>query len=329
MTTQAATKDLGRGKCALFPTCGHPVQEDGPHFPYCSSAHAQIGKTANKTLQKGGLPTFSVGAKSDELAVTSPSSECAVMDCRRPRLNATHLCEEHFSASQPLSDAYAVRPSMISEDSAPHDHQNNEGALEAVRTILRFLGEDPDAPALRATPQRYLRALREMSTRENVGAILGENFEMVKDEGELLNIVAQVDIRFSSLCQHHMLPFYGWVDIAYMPALDTSGLVPMQKLLGLSRLARLVTAVSRSGLQLQESITTSILSTLKQNECARRGALVVVRARHGCMSCRGVQQQALTITQATYGALAEEPALRAQAEAIMHTARSSAAAARR
>ena len=204
-------------------------------------------------------------------------------------------------------------------------------AHEAVRTILRHIEVDPTHKDLFDTPARFLRALKEMTTPEvsDPLAALGSSFEMVKDDCDALSIVAQIDIRFSAVCRHHLMPFFGWADIAYMPTLDASGPAPARKLLGLSKLSRLVGACASNGLQLKESIATSILGALKRHECSQRGGLVILRARHGCMTCRGVKQQAMTATVAAYGALAEEPALRQQADALIHSQRAQAQQTRR
>lgn len=149
---------------------------------------------------------------------------------------------------------------------------------ELVRSLLVRLGEDPDRDGLRQTPDRYVKALQFLTSgyRADLKAILSSAlFSVDYDE-----MVIVRDIEVFSLCEHHLLPFYGRCHVAYLP----NG-----KVLGLSKIPRLVDAFARR-LQVQERLTTQIAETL-QEWIQPRGVGVVVQARHLCMMMRGVEKQ--------------------------------------
>lgn len=171
-------------------------------------------------------------------------------------------------------------------------------AVEAVETLLRYLGEDPKRDGLLKTPERVVRALVEMTAgyREDPKTILGTVFEETYDE-----VIILKDIPFTSLCEHHLAIFTGTVDIGYIPG----------KVVGLSKLARLVDCFARR-LQIQEKLTRQIADEIN-NHLQAKGVAVIVRANHTCMSCRGVKKHGATmITSAMYGAFRDTPAARAE-----------------
>ena len=146
-----------------------------------------------------------------------------------------------------------------------------------VESLLGELGEDPDRPGLKATPGRVSRALRELTDGYDVSVdevIAGAIFDQDYDEMVLVK-----DIPFYSLCEHHMLPFFGTCHVGYLPK---------GKVVGLSKIPRLVTAFAHR-LQLQERMTKEIAEALN-GALAPRGVGVVVEARHLCMEMRGVQK---------------------------------------
>ena len=148
---------------------------------------------------------------------------------------------------------------------------------ELVEQLLSELGEDPARQGLRATPDRVTRALRELTDGYGVRAadvIAGAIFDQDYDEMVLVK-----DIPFYSLCEHHMLPFFGTVHVGYLPK---------GKVVGLSKIPRLV-GVFAHRLQLQERLTQEVAGALN-DELAPRGVGVVVEARHLCMEMRGVQK---------------------------------------
>src|SRR5882672_4053588 len=146
-----------------------------------------------------------------------------------------------------------------------------------VERLLAELGEDPSREGLQATPARVTRALRELTDGydTDVGQIFaGAEFDQDYDE-----MVVVRDIPFYSLCEHHMLPFFGACHVGYLPK---------GRVVGLSKIPRLVVAFAHR-LQLQERLTQEVAGALN-DELAPRGVGVVVEARHLCMEMRGVQK---------------------------------------
>lgn len=158
----------------------------------------------------------------------------------------------------------------------------------AVREILVAMGENPDREGLAETPNRVARMVAEMTLgyMESPAQYLKKNFEESGSE-----IVIEKDIAFASTCEHHLLPFFGKVHIAY---------VPNGKVVGLSKLARVVDAYSKR-LQLQESLTAQIADAIFEG-LSVKGVFVVIEAEHTCMTVRGVKKVgSKTITCATRG----------------------------
>ncbi|SRR5579875_1980402 len=161
---------------------------------------------------------------------------------------------------------------------------------ELAREILVRLGEDPDREGMLRTPQRYAKALQDLTRG------YGEDPEQVL-QGALFNVdydemVIVKDIEMFSLCEHHLLPFFGKVHIAY---------IPKGRVIGLSKMARLVEIFARR-LQVQERLTVQIAETL-QKLIAPLGVGVVIEARHLCMMMRGVEKQhSATVTSSMLGA---------------------------
>jgi GTP cyclohydrolase I len=169
-------------------------------------------------------------------------------------------------------------------------------AAEAVRALLVALGQDPASEGLRRTPERVAAAYAELLTPPDFDLTTFPN-----DEGYDELVVAR-DIPFSSLCEHHLLPFVGFAHVAYMPG---------DRILGLSKLARVVELFARR-LQVQERMTTQIAAWL-QETVKPRGVGVVLEAEHMCMSIRGVRATgAKTVTSALYGALRNDPRTRSE-----------------
>ena len=186
--------------------------------------------------------------------------------------------------------------------------ENESGPTDAVVRLIQSVGEDPKREGLRETPARVCKALQEMTEgyREDPKAILSKTFEHSTDE-----IVCVRGIRFTSVCEHHLLPFVGTATVAYLPG---------PRIVGLSKLARLVLCYAKR-LQIQERLTQDIASAIMQHLDAH-GAAVVVRAQHLCMGCRGVKQpDAEMVTSAMLGRFRESPASRAEVLALMGSAR--------
>jgi len=174
-------------------------------------------------------------------------------------------------------------------------------AEEAVRTLLRWIGEDPEREGLLDTPERVAKAYRELfgGYGRDPAEVLGTAFE---ETGGYNAPVLVKNIPFYSHCEHHMVPIIGKASIAYLPA----GAV-----IGLSKLARLVEIYARR-LQTQETMTAQIAGALEHN-LKPRGVAVLLEAEHLCMAMRGVQKQgSRTITTSFCGAYAVDAALKAE-----------------
>ena len=159
-----------------------------------------------------------------------------------------------------------------------------------IRLLLRLLGEDPDREGLRRTPLRVKQSLQFLTSgyRKRPSQVLVRAFMQVKHD----EMIIVKDIDFYSMCEHHLIPFFGKCHVAY---------VPDKKLLGLSKIPRLVDVFARR-LQVQERLTTQIAEAL-QEQIKPLGVACVIEASHLCMMMRGVQQQnARAITSSMLGA---------------------------
>jgi GTP cyclohydrolase I len=158
-----------------------------------------------------------------------------------------------------------------------------EQAEDAIRTLLRFAGDDPDREGLRATPGRVIRSYGEFFAGYEVDpvALLERTFEETDGYDE---IVLLRDIRLESYCEHHMVPIIGCAHVAYLPS---------RRVVGISKLARVVDAYSKR-LQIQEKLTAQIANTI--NDVLKpRGVAVVIEAEHQCMSTRGVHKSGVSM----------------------------------
>jgi GTP cyclohydrolase I len=178
----------------------------------------------------------------------------------------------------------------------------------AVREILLAVGEDPDREGLVETPDRVARMYKELFSglRDDPRAHLRKTFTQKYDEMVLVK-----DISFSSVCEHHLLPFFGKAHIAYLPA---------GKIVGLSKLARVVEALSRRP-QVQERMTEE-LADLLVSELHPRGVGVILEASHTCMAIRGIRKaNSLCTTSAMRGLFRENAATRTELLSLVYGAR--------
>lgn len=186
------------------------------------------------------------------------------------------------------------------------DQQRIDRIAEHVSGILELIdGENPSRQGLIDTPQRYAKALWMLTSgyKASPEAVIGR--ALFDHEGSQMVVVK--DIEFYSLCEHHVLPFFGTVSIGY---------IPDGKIVGLSKLARLVNAYARR-LQVQERMTAQIADTVKRLVGAK-GVIVLCTAEHLCMKMRGVQKQhAATTTMHYNGIFTDDAALRAEFTAAL------------
>ncbi len=173
---------------------------------------------------------------------------------------------------------------------------DQEKVQQAVRLLLEGIGEDPERDGLIDTPERVARMYAELvcGMEQDPSTHLSRTFEIDSND-----MVVERGITFYSLCEHHLLPFYGTVTIGY---------IPCGRVAGLSKLARTVEVFARR-LQLQERLTSQIADALmKELGCA--GVIVHIEAEHMCMTMRGVQKPGtVTVTCACRGAFEDDPSL--------------------
>ena len=189
------------------------------------------------------------------------------------------------------------------------DRPSRKEAEAAVRTLLRWAGDNPGREGLRDTPARVARAYEEFFAGYDTDpvALLTRTFEEVEGYDE---IVLLRNIRLESVCEHHMAPIIGRAHVAYLPA---------HRVVGISKLARVVEAYGKR-LQIQEKLTAQIANTI--NEVLEpRGVAVVIEAAHQCMTTRGVHKPGVTMaTSRMLGAFRDDPATRRELLAMLQTA---------
>ena len=210
-----------------------------------------------------------------------------------------------------MSNIRVSRPepaALAAADKAPPDLPDGAGKTVAagVRRILEAVGEDPDRAGLVRTPERVAAALAfltqgyRLSAAEAVGDAV---FEEAHDSMILVR-----DIELYSLCEHHLLPFFGRAHVAY---------IPDGRIVGLSKLARVVDVFARR-LQVQERLTDQIADALMEI-LAPQGVGVVIEAAHFCMMMRGVEKQnSRTVTSALRGAFRDDPKTRDEFLRLAH-----------
>jgi GTP cyclohydrolase IA len=183
----------------------------------------------------------------------------------------------------------------------------HESVADLVRKIIKIVGEDPEREGLRKTPERYEKALKFLTSgyHQNADSILnGATFSVCYDE-----MVVVKDIEFFSLCEHHLLPFFGKCHVAYLPN---------KRVIGLSKVARLVNMFARR-LQIQERMTSQIAKAIEE-KISPEGVGVIVEARHLCMQMRGVEKQhGQAVTSAMLGAFRQNKQTRDEFLSLVHS----------
>jgi GTP cyclohydrolase IA len=177
----------------------------------------------------------------------------------------------------------AKRAAAKSPAPAPAEPVTREAAEAAVRTLIRWAGEDPDREGLRATPSRVVRAYEEWFAgyKDHPRDYLQRTFE---ETGGYDEVIVLRDIRFESHCEHHMAPIIGRVHVGYLPR---------NRVVGISKLARLVEVYARR-LQIQERMTAEIATCLDE-VLKPYGVAVVTEATHQCMTTRGVHKSGVSM----------------------------------
>ena len=204
-----------------------------------------------------------------------------------------------------------VTPVSLAASAASTDRPSREEAEAAVRTLLRWAGDDPTREGLVDTPARVARAYEEFFAGYDIDpvALLERTFEETDGYDE---IVLLRDIRLESHCEHHMVPIIGRAHVAYLPH---------RRVVGISKLARVVEAYGRR-LQIQEKLTAQIANTIQQ-VLEPRGVAVVIEAAHQCMTTRGVHKTDVTmVTSRMLGAFRDDPTTRREVLAMIGNGRS-------
>lgn len=198
-----------------------------------------------------------------------------------------------------MNPSEPVKFRKVGDKPAAVERPNRAEAEAAVRTLLRWAGDDPTREGLVGTPDRVVRSYEEFFAGydEDPVAILERTFEEIDGYDEM---VVLRDIRIESHCEHHMLPIIGKAHIAYLPN---------KRVVGISKLARVAEVYARR-LQIQEKMTVQIANTI-HTVLQPRGVAVVIEAVHECMTTRGVHKPDVTmVTSRMLGAFREDPITR-------------------
>ncbi len=211
-----------------------------------------------------------------------------------------------FSCSEGDHDDACDKPSSPDSTYAEAIRQvDQERIRHAVREILSAIGEDPDREGLKETPARVARMYAELFG----GLHVDPRQYLIKFFTEKCDEVVLVrDISFTSMCEHHMLPFMGKAHVAYLPR---------DRVIGLSKLARVVDGVARRP-QVQERMTEQIADLLSE-ELQAKGAAVIIEAVHTCMTIRGVRKPgSVCVTSAMRGCFRKNPTTRAELMTLIY-----------
>jgi GTP cyclohydrolase IA len=222
-----------------------------------------------------------------------------------PGIDATQEQPEPRSSVQALRLVATNPPHFLAPVVADQHKLAAVDSEDLIREILRRVGDDPDREGLQQTPARIMRSWKEIygGYQQRSEEVLVTQFQAEQyDEMVLLQ-----DIEFYSTCEHHMLPFYGKAHIGYLPN---------QRIVGLSKLARLLDIYARR-LQVQERLTYQIATEL-QRVLKPKGVAVMMEARHQCMCCRGVRkQEGKMVTSCMLGAFRKSLATRREFLALV------------
>lgn len=193
-------------------------------------------------------------------------------------------------------------PSFVkANDEIKTQRPSREEAEAAVRTLIRWAGDDPDREGLVGTPDRVVRSYEEFFAGydEDPVGMLERTFEETDGYDEM---VVLRDIRLESHCEHHMVPIIGKAHVAYLPG---------KRVVGISKLARVIEVYAKR-LQIQEKLTAQVANTL-QTVLQPRGVAVVIEAAHQCMTTRGIRKPGVTmVTSRMLGAFRDDPRTRAE-----------------
>ena len=198
-------------------------------------------------------------------------------------------------------DDHISSKSSPSNASATNTHPTRSEAEEAVRTLIKWMGDDPTREGLIDTPKRVINSYAELFSgyTQNPSEILERTFEETDGYGD---IVLLKDIRVESYCEHHLIPITGVAHVAY---------IPENRVVGISKLARTVELFSKR-LQIQEKLTSQVANAINDT-LKPKGVAVLIEAEHGCMTTRGVHKPGVNmVTKTLIGCFKENPDLRTE-----------------
>lgn len=193
---------------------------------------------------------------------------------------------------------YAPNATLI-DDWLSFPWEKNDGEpTDGIVRLIEYIGDDPSRDGLIDTPERVLKAYKEMTEgyEADITKILSVCFDVDFDE-----LIVVKNIPFVSLCEHHLLPFTGTATVGY---------IPLERIVGLSKLARLVDAYAKR-LQVQERLTKQIADAILKN-IQPLGCGVVIKGNHSCMSCRGIRKQGEMVTSSLHGAFRTDARARSE-----------------
>jgi GTP cyclohydrolase IA len=268
-------------------------------------------------IPQGGVPVALLVAQATGLLITdipAPGKTLIVDDLvdtgstMRAYREQGYLCEALYRKPHSPQDLAPYATQVDAWLAFPWERDDGDPTDGVIR-IIQHIGEDPTRDGLVETPKRVCKAMREMTVgyQMDPAEILSKSFDVHHDE---MIIVTGVD--YFSLCEHHMLPFYGKATIGYIPK-------PGAKIVGLSKLARLLDCYAKR-LQVQERLTNQIAQALVDN-LDPLGVGVVITGNHTCMSARGVQKHGEMVTSAMLGQMRNEAVVRAEFLALSHVNR--------
>ena len=194
-----------------------------------------------------------------------------------------------------------ISPKSSPSGARANTHPTRSEAEEAVRTLIKWMGDDPTREGLIDTPKRVIKSYAELFSgyTQDPSEILERTFEETDGYGD---IVLLKDIRVESYCEHHLIPITGVAHVAY---------IPENRVVGISKLARTVELFSKR-LQIQEKLTSQVANAINDT-LKPKGVAVLIEAEHGCMTTRGVHKPGVNmVTKTLIGCFKENPDLRTE-----------------
>jgi GTP cyclohydrolase IA len=259
-------------------------------------------------IPQGGVPVALLVAQATGLVITdipTPGKTLIVDDLvdtgttMRTYREQGYLCDALYRKPYSPQDLAPEATQVDAWLAFPWERDDGD-PTDAVVRLLQHIGEDPTRDGLRDTPKRVVKALRELTEgySKDPAAILSTTFDVSFDE-----MIVLTGVNYTSLCEHHMLPFSGTATIGYIPK-------PSGRVVGLSKLARLLDCYAQR-LQVQERLTNQIAQAM-QHYLDPLGVGVVIRGNHSCMCARGIRKNGEMITSSLLGEMRDDGVARSE-----------------